>query len=205
MQVNFEKLNEHCSKYLLVGPYKISKPSISSAELEKEKQKRIAYKESKQKEQRLIEEERKRKALEKEIANKKKNKELQQPKKKQQAKPNSGSGSGFFISKLGHIITNQHVVNKCKKITIGDHIDKQVPAKLLETDSVNDLALLRTTNIKMASAETQSLLRKLSIEIIPLASSGLLRKSEVKGGEDVIVAGFPYGVMFSKTIKVTKV
>mgnify|MGYP003300133868 CR=1 FL=1 len=106
-------------------------------------------------------------------------------------------------AKLVHIITNQHVVNKCKKITIGDHIDKQVPAKLLETDSVNDLALLRTTNLKMASAETQSLLRKLSIEIIPLASGGLMRKSEVKGGEDVIVAGFPYGVRFGTEIKVT--
>ena len=30
-----------------------------------------------------------------------------------------------------------------------------------------------------------------------------MRKSDVKGGEDVIVAGFPYGVMFSKEIKVT--
>ena len=94
-------------------------------------------------------------------------------------------------------------MNKCNKITIGDHIDKQVPAQLLEADRVNDLALLRTTNIKMASAETQSLIRKLAIEIVPLASGGLMRKSDVKGGEDVIVAGFPYGVMFSKEIKVT--
>ena len=38
----------------------------------------------------------------------------------------------------------------------------------------------------MASTETQSLLRKLSIEIIPLASGGLMRKSEVKGGEDIV-------------------
>ena len=74
---------------------------------------------------------------------------------------------------------------------------------MLETDSVNDLALLRTTNLKMASTKTQSLLRKLSIEIIPLASGGLMRKSEVKGGEDVIVAGFPYGVRFGTDIKVT--
>ena len=177
----------------------ISNKKIKYAELEKEKQKRIAL------ERKADKEEKKRKALEKEIAElKKKNKELNQSKKQTKAKPKSSSGSGFFISKLGHIITNQHVVNKCKKITIGDHIDKQVPAQLLETDRENDLALLRTTNIKMASAETQSLIRKLSIEIVPLASGGLMRKSDVKGGEDVIVAGFPYGVMFSKTIKVTK-
>ena len=166
---------------------------------------KIVIKEDKESRKLAEQEKQKRIELEQRIAElEKKNKELQQPKKKQPAKPKSNSGSGFFISKLGHIITNQHVVNKCKKITIGDHIDKQVPAKLLETDRENDLALLRTMNIKMASAETQSLIRKLAIEIVPLASGGLMRKSDVKGGEDVIVAGFPYGVMFSKTIKVTK-
>ncbi len=187
------KKNTNSNKKVVI---KEDKESRKLAEQEKEK--RIAL-------QRKAEEESERKALEQRIAElEKKNKELQQPKKQQSAKPKSSSGSGFFISKLGHIITNQHVVNKCNKITIGDHIDKQVPAKLLEADRVNDLALLRTTNLKMASAETQSLIRKLSIQIVPLASGGLMRKSDVKGGEDVIVAGFPYGVMFSKTIKVTK-
>ncbi len=151
------------------------------------------------------EEERKRKALEQRIAElEKKNKELQQPKKKQPAKPKSSSGSGFFISKLGHIITNQHVVNKCSRITIGDRIDKQVPAELLETDKRNDLALLKTTSLKLASAETKSLIQKLSIEIVPLATGGLMRGNDVKLGEDVLVAGFPYGDIFSKNIKVTK-
>ena len=134
----------------------------------------------------------------------KKNKELQQPKKQQKARPKSGSGSGFFISKLGHIITNQHVVNKCSSITVGDSIDKQVPAELLETDKRNDLALLKTTSLKLASSETKSLIRKLSIEIVPLATGGLMRGKDVKLGEDVLVAGFPYGDIFSKNIKVTK-
>ena len=169
----------------------IKNPSISSAELDREKQKRL-------------EEERKRKALEKEIAElKQKNRELQQP-KKQKAKPKSSSGSGFFISKLGHIITNQHVINKCSRITVGDRIDKQVPAELLETDKRNDLALLKTTSLKLASAETKSLIQKLSIEIVPLATGGLMRGNDVKLGEDVLVAGFPYGDIFSKNIKVTK-
>ncbi len=152
-----------------------------------------------------LEEERKRKALEQRIAElEKKNKELQQPKKQQKAQPKSGSGSGFFISKLGHIITNQHVVNKCSRITVGDSIDKQVPAELLETDKRNDLALLKTTSLKLASAETKSLIQKLSIEIVPLATAGLMRGNDVKLGEDVLVAGFPYGDIFSKNIKVTK-
>jgi S1-C subfamily serine protease len=32
----------------------------------------------------------------------------------------STSGSGFFVSKTGHVITNQHVVADCKKVTVGD-------------------------------------------------------------------------------------
>ena len=180
------------NKTVIASKPKNIKPSISSAELEKERAKRL-------------EEERKRKALEQRIAElEKKNKELQQPKKQQKAKPKSGSGSGFFISKLGHIITNQHVVNKCSRITIGDRIDKQVPAKLLETDKRNDLALIKTTSLKLASAETKSLIQKLSIEIVPLATGGLMRGNDVKLGEDVLVAGFPYGDIFSKNIKVTK-
>ena len=127
-----------------------------------------------------------------------------QNQKQEPSKPKSGSGSGFFISKLGHIITNQHVVNKCSKITIGDRIDKQVPAQLLETDKRNDLALLRTTTLKMASAETKTLIQKLSIHIVPLATGGLMRGNDIELGEDVLVAGFPYGDIFSKNIKVTK-
>lgn len=182
------------------------KSSISFAELEQEKQKRLALqRKAEEKEQKLLEEARKRKALEQRIAElEKKNKELSKAKKKETTKPKGGSGSGFFISKLGHIITNHHVVNQCSKITVGDSIDKQVPAQLLETDKRNDLALLRTTTLKLASAETKTLIQKLSIHIVPLATGGLMRGNDIELGEDVLVAGFPYGDIFSKNIKVTK-
>jgi len=114
------------------------------------------------------------------------------------------SGSGFFISKLGHIITNQHVVNKCKRITVGDNAKKQVAANLVETDRRNDLALLRIKNMKMASVETKSLITKLRMTLVPLATEGLLRSKEIELGEDILVAGYPYGKRFSDTIKVTK-
>ena len=114
------------------------------------------------------------------------------------------SGSGFFISKLGHIITNQHVVDKCQKITVGDNTKKQVAANVVETDRRNDLALLRISNMKMASEETKSLIQKLGVSIVPLASDGLMRSEDVELGEDVLVAGYPYGEVFSDTIKVTK-
>jgi S1-C subfamily serine protease len=56
----------------------------------------------------------------------------------------------------------------------------------------------------MASVESKSLIRKLGIKIVPLASEGLLRPQDVELGEDVLVAGYPYGEFFGDNIKVTK-
>ena len=125
----------------------------------------------------------------------------QQP--KEQAPKSSGSGSGFFVSKMGHVITNAHVVHNCNKVTVGDNANKQVPAKIINTDRSNDLALLRLSTLEMASAESKSLIQKLNIAVVPLASKGLLRSEDVKLGEKVLVAGYPFGDIFSNTIKVT--
>jgi S1-C subfamily serine protease len=137
--------------------------------------------------------------------------------KKKQPPPSSGigtgtSGSGFFVSKQGHILTNEHVVRKCNRVTVGDNANRQVQVAVLETDRRNDLALLKLSSTSMTSAETKSLISKLGIRIIsksgdssvPLSSNGLLRSDDVELGEDVLVSGFPYGEIFSNTIKVTK-
>ena len=39
---------------------------------------------------------------------------------------------------------------------------------------------------------------------MPLVSGGLVRSEDVELGEDVLVAGYPYGELFSNSIKVTK-
>ena len=127
----------------------------------------------------------------------------QQAQTEKKPSPQSGTGSGFFVSKMGHVITNAHVVQNCKKITIGDNANKQVPAELINTDSSNDLALLKLSTLEMASAESQSLIQKLGIVVVPLASKGLLRSEDVRLGEKVLVAGYPFGELFSNTIKVT--
>ena len=119
--------------------------------------------------------------------------------------PKSGaSGSGFFISRKGHVITNQHIVSDCRKVTVGNNSKKQVTANVLETDRRNDLALLRISNMQMASVETKSLIRKLGIKVVPLATDGLMRSEDVELGENVLVAGYPYGGVFSDDIKVNK-
>jgi S1-C subfamily serine protease len=125
------------------------------------------------------------------------------PQPSQEPSPQSGTGSGFFVSKMGHVITNAHVVQNCKKITIGDNANKQVSVELINTDRSNDLALLKLSTLEMASAESKSLIQKLSIVVVPLSSKGLLRSDDVKLGEKVLVAGYPFGELFSNTIKVT--
>jgi uncharacterized protein len=127
------------------------------------------------------------------------------PQPKKSPPPSSGStGSGFFVSKLGHIVTNEHVVRQCGSVTVGDNANKQVAASVLETDRRNDLALLRISSTQMASAETKSLISKLGLKLVPLASEGLFKSDDVELGEDVLVAGYPYGELFSNSIKVTK-
>ena len=90
------------------------------------------------------------------------------------------------------------------KVTVGDNSNKLVTANVLETDRRNDLALLKISSMQMASAETKSLVAKLGLTVTSLASQGLLRPDSVELGEDVVVAGFPFGDIFSNTIKITK-
>ena len=117
--------------------------------------------------------------------------------------PQSGTGSGFFISKIGHVITNAHVVKDCNRVTVGDSANKQVPAKVIRTDPRNDLALLKLSTLEMASAESKALIQKLNIAVMPLATNGLLRSEDVRLGEKVLVAGYPFGDFISNTVKVT--
>ena len=151
------------------------------------------------------------KRLRKEIARLKKQKRSKPkqvakgPSPKKAPPPKSGNnGSGFFVSKLGHIITNEHVVRRCRSVTVGDNANKQVTVSVIETDKRNDLALLRISSTQMASAETKTLIRKLTVYFAPVASEGLMRADDIELGEDVLVSGYPYGELFSNSIKVTK-
>ena len=89
-------------------------------------------------------------------------------------------------------------------ITVGDNAKKQASVILLETDKRNDLALLKISSTRMASVETKSLINKLSLKLVSTVSEGLLRSDDFELGEDVLVSGFPYGEIYSNTIKVTK-
>ena len=54
-------------------------------------------------------------------------------------------GSGFFISSDGYILTNHHVINGAKEITIITNDNKQYTSKLIGSDKTSDLAVLKIT------------------------------------------------------------
>lgn len=61
-----------------------------------------------------------------------------------------GNGSGIIISKSGHIVTNNHVIDDTKKIEIefnynGENV--KYNAEVIQTDAVNDLAILKIFDI----------------------------------------------------------
>jgi serine protease Do len=53
-------------------------------------------------------------------------------------------GSGFFISKDGYVVTNNHVVERGQEVQIGTDDGKTVTAKVVGTDPKTDLAVLKT-------------------------------------------------------------
>ena len=94
-----------------------------------------------------------------------------------------GSGTGFFVSKSGHIISNHHVIEGCDATKLSFK-GKEIEADVLAVDKMNDLAILKTNLIpsKVYSVATED--------------AALL--------EDIIIAGYPLGKSVSAAIKTSK-
>ena len=99
------------------------------------------------------------------------------------------------------MVTSAHVVQGCDRITVGDNANEQVSVEIINTDKSHDLALLKLPPLERSSAKSKSLIQKLS-KVIALASNGLLRSSDVRLGEKVLVAGYPSGDFLSTRTKV---
>ena len=95
----------------------------------------------------------------------------------------AASGTGFFVSRTGHIITNHHVIEDCKAVKVSFKGD-EVRARVLAIDKFNDLAILKT-NL------TPSHVYSVSNEDVQLL-------------EDVVIAGYPLGKRISASIKTSK-
>ena len=122
------------------------------------------------------------KNIENKYASKPKKKEPEQSPDDNKIVP-AGSGSGFFVSSNGHIITNHHVIDGCSTTKVsfnGNQLDTQIIA----VDKMNDIAILKT-NIEPES-------------IFPVSNQ------DVSLLEDVVVAGYPLGKQVSSAIKTHK-
>jgi S1-C subfamily serine protease len=95
----------------------------------------------------------------------------------------AASGSGFFVSNSGDIITNHHVIEGCNVVKV-NFKGSSLEAKTLAIDKVNDIAILQA-NIKPEKVYSVS-------------------NEDVSLLEDVIVAGFPLGKKVSSAIKTHK-
>ena len=92
----------------------------------------------------------------------------------------ASSGTGFFVSSSGHIVSNFHVIDGCSNVKLV-YYDNEIDTETLAVDKINDLAILKV-NIKPKKIYTVS-------------------TEDVKLLEDVIVAGYPLGKNISEAIK----
>jgi serine protease Do len=87
-----------------------------------------------------------------------------------------GTGSGFVVRADGIVLTNSHVVERAKEITIALSDGTELPAKVLGRDSKTDLAVLKVDS-------------KAPLPIVPLGDSDGLAV-----GDWVVAIGNPFGL-----------
>jgi len=96
----------------------------------------------------------------------------------------TGWGSGFIISKEGHILTNHHVVGEADKIEVTLKDGREFEAKVIGSDPKSDVALIQ---IKGAN----------DLPVLPMGDSETL---EI--GEWVMAVGNPFGLSHTLTVGV---
>ena len=101
--------------------------------------------------------------------------------KKETKMYSTGSGTGFAITNLGHVITNYHVISECAQVKI-HHKGKSAIATIISRDKVNDLALLR------GKFKPEQIYR--------------LSDKSPELTQDIYVAGYPFGRKISGSVKV---
>lgn len=105
----------------------------------------------------------------------------------------SGLGSGFFISDKGHIITNYHVVEKERNISISIFVKQKDGYQLKEINDVEIIALQPMRDLALLKIDSKKLK---GLKIKPLV---LAKKQELKVGNLIFAIGNPLGLERSVT------
>jgi S1-C subfamily serine protease len=94
--------------------------------------------------------------------------------------PSRGSGSGFLIDHLGHVLTNLHIMRDTHSIEVTLFDGRNWPARLMGTDPETDLAVL-----EILAPEG---------EIAGMSPLALGTTSELMPGQTVLAFGNPFGL-----------
>lgn len=105
------------------------------------------------------------------------------PQYRQRKQIQRGLGSGFIISADGYIVTNDHVVHGAQKIKVKIEHDKEYDAKVIGTDDILDIALIK-------------------IEAKNLPHVYLGDSDNTRVGDWAIAIGNPYGLSHTFTVGV---
>jgi len=97
-----------------------------------------------------------------------------------------GLGSGFMIDGQGHILTNNHVVDRASTVKVVLNDGTRLDAKVIGTDKHNDLALLQIDTSKVST-----------VKYLALGDS-----SNVKPGQMAVALGSPFRLQGSITVGV---
>lgn len=103
----------------------------------------------------------------------------QPPQERAAAPPEEGkisTGTGFFISSQGHLVSNAHVVKGCSRAQVRYGLSEFQDASIVARDASNDLAILKT-------------------DIRPQAVAAL--RPGVRVGENIAAYGFPLSGLLS--------
>lgn len=103
----------------------------------------------------------------------------------------TGSGSGFYVSNDGYIVTNYHVVENANEVWVKckqDGIYQKFKAEIIQKDLVNDLALIKITDAAF----------KLLKEIPYSIHSGTAPL-----GSEVFSLGYPLADVIGENVKFT--
>ena len=68
----------------------------------------------------------------------------------------TSTGSGFILSEDGYVVTNCHVVEGATAVSVIVHNGTEYPAKVLGTDSTNDIAVLKIDATDLPAASVGS-------------------------------------------------
>jgi len=99
----------------------------------------------------------------------------------------SGQGSGFFVSKDGHLVTNYHVVERETRIRVTVFVKGERGYQRRELQSVRIIALQPLRDIALLKVDTD----ELDAEIVPVVLSS---EEDLGSGDVVFAIGAPLGL-----------